>query len=95
MFAHLIFAGQKLELIVDETVLGRLLLPERALLLQLRTPKRLNGMHRRPQLLVGEVQLLLESAQLPLQIRVLALQLSDEGLVGGGRLASRPGRPPI
>lgn len=42
---HLIFRIEKLQLIIDEGVLGRFLLPQRSLLLQLRTPECLDGMH--------------------------------------------------
>lgn len=65
-------------MVVDQRVLGRLLLAQRPLLLQLRAPKRLDAVHAGPKLLVGQLQLLLEVGKLAVQVGVLVLELAQE-----------------
>lgn len=82
-------------MVVDEAVLCRLFLPQGALLLQLGTPEGLDAVHAGAKLLVGQLQLLLEVPELPLQVRVLMLQLADVGAAGVPQVRVRalPRRP--
>lgn len=82
-------------MVVDETILGRLLLPQGALFLELGTPEGLDAMHAGAELLVCQLQLLLEVAELSLQICVLVLQLTDVGAarVPQVRVGTLPRRP--
>ena len=86
--SHLVFRVEQLELLVDEAVLGALLLAQRPLLLELRAPEGLDAVHRAAQLLVGQLELLLQVAQLALQVVVLVLQLPD---VARGAVAQQVG----
>lgn len=81
---YLIFLIEQFKLVINKAVFGAFLLPQRPLLLQLGTPEGLYAMHTGAELLVGQFELLLEVAQLPLQIGILRLQLSEEE---GRRLA--------
>lgn len=82
---YLIFLVEQLQLVVDKTVFGALFLPQRAFLLQLRTPKGLDAVHARAELLIRQFKFFFEVPQLPLQIGILRLQLSKEE---GGWLAA-------
>ena len=72
---YLIFRVEQFQLIVHQSVLGGLFLAESALLLELRAPECLDAVHGAAQLLVGQLQLLLQVGEVPLQVRVGALQL--------------------
>lgn len=90
----LILRVEQLELFVDETVLGALLLPQRSLLLKLGTPEGLDAVHRAAELLVRQLELLLEVPELSLEIVVLMLKLSDvtAAVAQHVRVRALPGR---
>ena len=73
--SYLVLGVEQLQLVVHQRVLGTLLLPQRSLLLQLRAPEGLDGVHGGAELLVGQLQLLLEVGQVALQVGVGRLQL--------------------
>lgn len=74
----LILLIEELQLVVDEAVLGALLLPHGPLFLQLGTPEGLYAVHAGAEFLVGQFQFLLEVSELALQVRVLRLELAEE-----------------
>lgn len=76
-WSYLILRVEEFELVAHERVLGRLLLPKGALLLELRAPKGLDAVHAGAELLAGEFELLLEGDELPLQVVVLVGELAD------------------
>jgi len=77
---------EQLELVVDQRVFGRLLFAQGPFLFQLRAPERFDAVHARPELLIGQLELLLEVGQFAVQVSVLVLELTQEvaGVAGVG-----------
>lgn len=53
---HLILCAEQLQLIIDQAVLGALLLTQRTLFLQLGRPESLDAVHGAAQLLIRQLQ---------------------------------------
>lgn len=75
---NLVLLIEQFQLVVNKAVFGALLFPQRPLLLQLWAPEGLYAVHTGAQLLVGQFQLLLKIAQLPLEVGVLGLKFAEE-----------------
>lgn len=72
----LILIVQQLQLIVNQTVFGALLLSQRPLLLQFWRPEGFNAVHGAAELLIRQLQLLLKVAEFPLQVAILVLEIA-------------------